>query len=84
MNSHLDKRSLAGDEGMMSDDQHRMQHLEELVAHQTAEIESLSEQVREQWDKIDTLTKALLRLRDRVTEVEEGGGAHENTPPPHY
>ena len=69
----------------MSDDENRMQHLEELVAHQAAEIDTLSDQLKEQWEKIDVLTKAVLRLRDRVTEVEEGGsGAHENTPPPHY
>lgn len=67
----------------MSED--RIQALEELAAHQADEIESLSTQVREQWEKIDGLTKAMLRLRDRVTEVEEGaGGPHENTPPPHY
>lgn len=69
----------------MSDDENRMQQLEELVAHQAAEIDTLSDQLKEQWEKIDVLTKAVLRLRDRVTEVEEGGsGAHENTPPPHY
>ncbi|EFL88364.1 SlyX family protein [Ahrensia sp. R2A130] len=69
----------------MSDDPKRLDRLEELVAHQGAEIESLSDQLREQWEKVDVLTKSFLRLRDRVTEVEEGGtGAHENTPPPHY
>ena len=69
----------------MSEDENRMQHLEELVAHQAVEIDTLSDQLKEQWEKIDVLTKAVLRLRDRVTEVEEGGsGAHENTPPPHY
>lgn len=63
----------------------RIQNLEELCAHQSAEIESLSDTVRDQWEKIDLLTKSLLRLRDRLTEVEEsGGGAHENTRPPHY
>ena len=69
----------------MSDDPKQLQRLEELVAHQAAEIDTLSDQLKEQWEKIDVLTKAVLRLRDRVTEVEEGGsGAHENTPPPHY
>ncbi|MEL6946209.1 MAG: SlyX family protein [Pseudomonadota bacterium] len=66
----------------------RLQALEELSAHQTAEIESLSDLVKEQWQRIDDLTQALLRLRDRVTEVEESGGggssAPVNTPPPHY
>ncbi|MEM1038067.1 MAG: SlyX family protein [Pseudomonadota bacterium] len=66
----------------------RLQALEELCAHQASEIENLSDQVREQWDKIDQITKAMLRLRDRVMEVEEAGpsgpGGHENTRPPHY
>ncbi len=68
----------------MSDDL-RTQALEELAAHQASEIESLSEQVRVQWQRIDDLTASLLRLRDRMSEVEDGGsGPHENTRPPHY
>ena len=68
----------------MSEDS-RMQALEELAAHQAGEIESLSEQVRDQWQRIDDLTASLLRLRDRMSEVEDSGsGPHENTPPPHY
>ena len=67
------------------DTEKRLQELEELVAHQTAEIDSLSSTVREQWEKIDGLTKAFLRFRDRLTEVEEAGtGPHETTRPPHY
>ena len=70
----------------MSDSmQERLERLEELTAHQGLEIETLSETVREQWKKIDDLTTAMLRFRDRVTELEEsGGGGHENTKPPHY
>ncbi len=62
----------------------RLQRLEELTAHQSAELETLGETVREQWQKIDDLTKAMMRFRDRLTEVEEAGGGHENTKPPHY
>ena len=70
---------------MADDIVERMQKLEEICAHQADEIESLSQTVREQWEQIDGLTKAVLRFRDRLTEVEEGGaGPHENTPPPHY
>ena len=70
---------------MNNDTDKRLQELEELVAHQASEIDSLSETVREQWEKIDGLTKAFLRFRDRLTEVEEAGtGPHENTRPPHY
>lgn len=62
----------------------RLQKLEELCAHQSAEIETLSDTVRQQWDQIDLLKKSLLRQRDRLTELEEVGGGHENTRPPHY
>ncbi len=63
----------------------RLQMLEELCAHQAAEIESLSDSVRDQWSEIDLLKKALMRFRDRLTEVEESGnGPHVNSPPPHY
>lgn len=69
----------------MDDLQKRVQKLEELCAHQTAEIEGLSDLVREQWEKIDGLTHALMRFRDRLTEVEDSGtGPHVNTKPPHY
>ena len=63
----------------------RLQELEEIVAHQAADIDSLSQTVNEQWKQIDALSKAFLRFRDRLTEVEDAGaGAHENTKPPHY
>ena len=63
----------------------RLQKLEELCAHQGAEIDTLSETIREQWDRIDGLTHSLLRLRDRLTEAEESASTpHENTKPPHY
>ena len=63
----------------------RIEVLEELCTHQTSEIESLSDVVKEQWTEIDGLKKAMLRFRDRLTEVEETGpGGHENTRPPHY
>ena len=69
---------------MKNEIEDRIRNLEELCAHQAAEIESLSETIREQWHKIDGLTKSMLRFRDRLTEVEETGDGHENTRPPHY
>ena len=76
---------------MTHTDDDRLQKLEELCAHQGAEIETLSDTVRDQWEQIDMLKKALLRQRDRLTVLEEagggedgGGGGHVNTRPPHY
>ena len=70
---------------MSNSPEDRLQKLEELFAHQADEIETLSETVREQWKQIDILKKALLQQRDRLTELEESGGAgHVNTKPPHY
>ncbi len=69
----------------MTDDSKRIDRLEELCAHQGTEIESLSELVREQWDRLDGLTRELLQMRERLIEVEETAqGPHENTKPPHY
>ncbi len=70
---------------MKNDLENRVEKLEELCAHQSAEIDTLSDAIREQWDQIEFMKKGLLRFRDRLTEVEETGtGGHENTRPPHY
>jgi len=61
----------------------RLQTLEELCAHQASEIDALSDVVREQGKEIDLLKQAMLRFRDRLTEVEDAG-PHANTKPPHY
>ncbi len=65
----------------------RLQELEEICAHQAADIDSLSKTVQEQWGQIDGLRKALLQFRERLSDVEDtgaGGGGFENTKPPHY
>ncbi len=65
--------------------QDRIDRLEEQAAYRSEEIESLSEQVRQQWARIDDLTAAIMRLRDRVSEVEDQGESpHAITKPPHY
>ena len=69
---------------MSSESEDRLQKLEELVAHQSVEIETLSDTVSKQWTRIDELTQAMMRFRDRLTEVEEGNAPHEITKPPHY
>jgi len=70
---------------MKNDLEKRVEKLEELCAHQSAEIDTLSDTIRDQWEQMELLKKGLLRFRDRLTEVEESGdGGHVNTKPPHY
>ncbi len=64
--------------------QQRLRKLEELCAHQASELDLLSDLVRQQWDRIDQLSALAMRLRDRLTEMEENSGSHEATRPPHY
>ena len=69
----------------MNTPEQRLQILEEICAHQAAEIDSLSKTVQEQWGQIDGLKKSLLQFRERLNDVEDtGGGGFENTKPPHY
>ena len=66
-------------------DRDRIAALEEANAHLTREVEALSDEVAGQWKRIEELTLSLLRLRDRVSTVEDGaGGPHPVTRPPHY
>ncbi len=61
--------------------------LEINLAHQAEALESLSQVVEKQWQEIDALTRNMLRMNDRLIELENGdgsSGAIENTPPPHY
>lgn len=63
----------------------RIAALEEANAHLAREVETLSQQTAEQWERIEALTQAVLRLRDRVTTVEEAGeNPHAPTRPPHW
>lgn len=69
---------------MTENSEDRLQKLEELCAHQSSELETLSDMVRQQWARLDQLSQLTMRLRDRLTEVEEASGGHEATRPPHY
>jgi len=70
---------------MMDELERRIEALEMANAHQNRIIDDLNDVVREQGERIGALTQNAMRLRDRLTEVEEGaGGPHENTKPPHY
>ena len=69
-------------------DAERIAALEEANAHLTREVEALSDEIARQWRTIDDLTAAVMRLRDRLTTVEDGGesggGPLPVTKPPHY
>lgn len=66
--------------------ENRLTRLEELSANQAQEIEKLSDLVRQQWDEIARLTKALRLFKDKLVEIEETlpdkPASHEI--PPHY
>ena len=67
-------------------DAERIAALEEANAHLAREVETLSDEIARQWKTIDDLTTAVMRLRDRVTTVEDGDGSGPLpvTNPPHY
>lgn len=81
----------------MSDhtNQHKMNALEETIAHQDKQIQDLNDVVTKQWNEIDTLKKQLIRLGAKMDEVEaiakensgEGLTVSEEAAlnkPPHY
>ena len=50
-------------------------------------IRDRSDVTREQWDEIDRLKRQVERLKDRITELEQGVGGTprlEDQKPPHY
>ena len=66
-------------------DQDRLTALEELTAHQAKTIDELSDQVADQWKTIERLRRALERLGEQVTGIEERSAeAVPVTKPPHY
>ncbi|MHA3977805.1 SlyX family protein [Halovulum sp. GXIMD14794] len=68
---------------MTQDD--RLTRLEEMLTHQAATIEDLSEIVRSQADRIDILERRVQQLRERAAQAEaEGGHVYGDERPPHY
>lgn len=65
-------------------DENRIVKLEELVAHQTQQIEDLSDQLAKQWNTIDKLSRTLDDLSEHYADLEEQMGAPAATKPPHY
>lgn len=64
----------------------RLIALEIRLAHFECMVEDMSDVMAEQANTIDTLTAQLRRLRDRMEEMRQDGGAspQDERPPPHY
>ncbi len=65
-------------------DENRIVKMEELIAHQSQQIEDLSDQLAKQWTSIDKLTRKLDDLSEHYADLEEQVGAPAATKPPHY
>jgi SlyX protein len=62
----------------------RIDALEARLMFQDETIETLNKTITEQWSKIDSLTRQLLALSERLQEAETGAPGAANEPPPHY
>jgi len=62
----------------------RIDRLEARVMFQDETIETLNRTITEQWLKIDTLTRQVAALGERLREAETNASAAPNEPPPHY
>jgi SlyX protein len=65
-------------------DAERIDALEMRVAYQDDTLEALNETITAQWKQIDTLTRQLAELRQRLQEAESNVAAPVNERPPHY
>jgi len=73
----------------MSDTTHlaeRIDALEMRIAYQDDALEQLNQTVADQWKQIDTLTRQLATLTDRLQAAENSLAAPPSNepPPPHY
>ena len=62
----------------------RIDALEIRLAFQDETIETLNNTITAQWQQIDTLTRQLATLSERLQEAEANAPAATNEPPPHY
>ena len=62
----------------------RIDALEIRLAFQDETIETLNHTITAQWQQIDTLTRQLAALSERLQEAEANAPAATNEPPPHY
>jgi SlyX protein len=62
----------------------RIDALEARLMFQDETIETLNKTITEQWGKIDSLTRQLLTLSERLQDAEAHAPGAANEPPPHY
>ena len=62
----------------------RIDALEARLMYQDVTIETLNQTITAQWQTIDTLTRQLGQLNERLREAESGSLGPSNEPPPHY
>src|SRR5262249_3281929 len=77
----------AGAEQRMNESQAtaRIEALEVRIAHQDRTIEDLNTMVTNQWSRIESLTKQIERMADRLQRVEDRSPSDgPDPPPPHY
>ena len=69
------------------DAEYRLADLESRFVHTERALQDLSDVTRQQWAEIDGLKLQVERLKDRITELDQGGsgaGRLEDERPPHY
>jgi SlyX protein len=62
----------------------RIDVLETRLTFQDETIETLNKTITAQWLKIDTLTRQVAALSERLQEAEANAPGAANEPPPHY
>jgi SlyX protein len=62
----------------------RIDALETRLTFQDETIETLNKTITEQWLKIDSLTRQIATLGERLQEAEARVPDAANEPPPHY
>ena len=62
----------------------RIDALEMRLTFQDETIETLNKTMTAQWQQIDTLTRQVAALNERLQEAETRARDASNEPPPHY
>ncbi len=62
----------------------RIDALEARLTFQDVTIETLNQTITAQWHKIDSLTRQVAHLSERLREAEANVPGPANEPPPHY